>query len=93
MNVLFKKNDELCQHHTGFQNYERYKNLFYILSVGERGENVSMRDSTEKKVNGRPRCLNAEDQFLLLLVKPRSGFSNIHFGGLLNCDHCSGSTV
>ena len=83
---VIKKNDELCQHYAGFQNYERLKTCFTFLSVGEHGENVRMRDSTEKKVSGRPRCLNAEDQFLLLLVKLRTGFSNIHLGWLFNCD-------
>ena len=63
-----------------------YKTCFTFLSVGEPGENVRMRGSTEKKVSERPRCLNAEDQFLLLLIKLRTGFSNIHLGWLFNCD-------
>ena len=83
---VIKENNELCQHYTGFQNYEMLKTCFTFLPVGEHGENVRMRDSTEKKVSGRPRCLNAEDQFLLLLVKLRTGFSNIHLGWLFNCD-------
>ena len=87
---VIKDNDELCQYYTGFQNYERLKTCFTFLSVGEHGENVRMRGSTEKKVSGRPRCLNAEDQFLLLLIKLRTGFSNIHLGWLFNCD---GSTI
>jgi hypothetical protein len=83
---VIRDSNELCQHYTGFPDYDRLKICLTFLSVGENGENVRMRGSTEKKGSGRPRCLSAEDQFLLLLIKLRCGFSNTHLGWLFNCD-------
>ena len=83
---VIRQNNELCQHYTGFPDYERLRTCYMFLSVGEIGENVRMRGSTEQKGSGRPRCLTAENQFLLLLMKLRNGFSNIHLGWLFNCD-------
>jgi hypothetical protein len=51
---VIKQNNELCQHYTGFPDYERLKTCFTFLSVGDNGENVRMRGSTEKKGSGRP---------------------------------------
>ena len=80
------EDDELCQHYTGFPDSERFRTCLNFLSVGRNGENVRMRGFAEKKECGRPRSLSAEDQFLLLLIKLRNGFSNIHLGWLFNCD-------
>lgn len=86
---IIKENNELCQHYTGFTDFERLKTCQIYLSVGEKGENVRMRGSTEKKGSGRPRLLSAEDQFFLLLIKLRCGFSNTHLGWLFNCDNAT----
>ena len=85
INVI-KDSSELCHHYTGFPDYKMLEKCFTFLSVGENGENVRMRGSSEKNGNGRPRCLCAEDQFLLMLLKLRNGFSNIHLGWLFSCD-------
>lgn len=49
MNII-KSNNDLCQHYTGFPDYERLTACYKFLSVGENGENVRMRGSAEKEV-------------------------------------------
>jgi hypothetical protein len=90
---VIKERNELCQHYTGFTDYDRLKICLKYLSVGKKGENVMMRGSTEKKGSGRPRVLSAEDQFLVMSMKLRNGFSNLHLGWLFNCDNTTISRI
>ncbi|XP_020909445.1 uncharacterized protein LOC110247359 [Exaiptasia diaphana] len=84
--VIKEKND-LCQQYTSFTDYSRLKACLKYLSVGDKGENVIGRGSTEKKgAGGRPRTLGVEDQFMVMLMKIRTGFSNDHLGWLFKCD-------
>ena len=84
------RDDEQCQHYTGFPDFKRFEACLNFLSVGSNGENVRTKGTSEQKGSGRSRSLSSEEQFLILLMKLRNGFSNLHLGWLF---HCDGSTI
>ena len=73
-----------------FPDYQRLLSCLSYLSVGPNEQNVKMQKCIDATTSGRPRILCAEDQFLLLLVKLKTGSSHTHLGWLFNC---SNSTI
>ena len=80
------RDDEQCQRCTGFLDFKRFEACLNFLSVGSNGENVRTKGTSEQKESGRSRSLSSEEQFLILLMKLRNGFSNLHLGWLFHCD-------
>ena len=81
-----RNSDKLCKHYTGFPNFNRFRICYEFLRAGESGENVIMKDASGAKTRPGARTLCCEDQFFLVLLKLRTGYSNIHCGWLFNCD-------
>ena len=90
---IIRNNDKLCKHYTGFPNFDRFRICYEFLRAGGNGENVIMKDASGGKTRPGARALCCEDQFFLVLLKLRTGYSNIHCGWLFNCDESTVSRL
>ena len=49
----FIRDNEQCQHYTGFPDFKRFEACLNFLSVGCNGENVRTKGTSEQKESGR----------------------------------------
>lgn len=89
---IIKDNNDLCRHYTSMPDYTRVSICLDYLDVGKNGENIIMKGASGSG-NGRPRTIGVEDQFLMILLKLRRGFSNAHCGFLFNCSETTASRI
>ena len=80
------RGNEQCQHNTGFLVLKRFEACLNFLSVGSKGKKVRTKGTSERKGSGQSQSLSCEEQFLIVLMKLRNGFSNFHLGWLFHCD-------
>ena len=96
--------DEDITFYTGFPSYDVFMATYNYLNPGQNGENIRFWRSVSNDVDpeyyerepelgvgpGRPRTLNAKEEFFLVMCRLRQGFPERHLGHLF---HISQSTV
>lgn len=99
--------DEDITFYTGFPSYDVFMATYNYLNPGQNGENIRFWRSVSNDVDpeyyerepelgvgpGRPRTLNAKEEFFLVMCRLRQGFPERHLGHLFDISQSTVSRI
>ena len=99
--------DEDITFYTGFPSYDVFMATYNYLNPGQNGENIRFWCSVSNDVDpeyyerepelgvgpGRPRTLNAKEEFFLVMCRLRQGFPERHLGHLFDISQSTVSRI
>ena len=99
--------DEDITFYTGFPSYDVFMATYNYLNPGQNGENIRFWSSVSNDVDpeyyerepelgvgpGRPRTLNAKEEFFLVMCRLRQGFPERHLGHLFDISQSTVSRI